>query len=439
MESNPRPVANLIALMDPLDSITDSATPWAALSNDTTTGALTDKHLTGTKAISFAKVNGAANTIFGCIAKTIPAISLGDTNGQTVPGPRGMIRVAFYLSSITDVAYAFVRLGTDADNYNEWRVADSAITAAEWKVADIPISSANYSGITGTGWNPKAITYIAVGVAFDAETNTLSGIVFDHLAFSQSIRTDSAEAAQVLGVVTLGAGTAAIGSVTVTGDALTALQLIDNAISGTEMQVDVVAPLPAGTNSIGKVTVDATDYSFVHAEDDPTCGAHWGAAVLAVRQSTPANTSGTNADYEFLQMDSGALWVAPGFAAPSVVNADISADYTRAAIDCRKMKTLQIDFQFADDSAGELYIQGSSVDGADFVDIKLEANKIYFVTGGVAWTGVSFTGPDENITIADPGAGGSKVSLIIENPPAYVRYFFDRTGGSATGLDTQEH
>ena len=203
MESNPRPVANLIALMDPLDSITDSATPWAALSNDTTTVALTDKHLTGTKAISFAKVNGAANTIFGCIAKTIPAISLGDTKDQTVPGPRDMIRVAFYLSSITDVAYAFVRLGTDVDNYNEWRIADSAITAAEWKGADIPISSANYSGITGTGWNPKAITYIAVGVAFDAETNTLSGIVFDHLAFSQSLRTDSAEAAQVSVVATV--------------------------------------------------------------------------------------------------------------------------------------------------------------------------------------------------------------------------------------------
>lgn len=35
----------------------------------------------------------------------------------------------------------------------------------------------------------------------------------------------------------------------------TAVQLIDNAISGTEMQVDVVAPLPAGTNNIGDVDV----------------------------------------------------------------------------------------------------------------------------------------------------------------------------------------
>lgn len=40
-----------------------------------------------------------------------------------------------------------------------------------------------------------------------------------------------------------------------TGGILTAVQLIDNAISGSEMQVDVVAALPAGTNNIGDVDV----------------------------------------------------------------------------------------------------------------------------------------------------------------------------------------
>lgn len=35
----------------------------------------------------------------------------------------------------------------------------------------------------------------------------------------------------------------------------TAVEIIDNAISGNEMQVDVVAPLPAGTNNIGDVDV----------------------------------------------------------------------------------------------------------------------------------------------------------------------------------------
>lgn len=65
---------------------------------------------------------------------------------------------------------------------------------------------------------------------------------------------------------TLQAGTAEIGNVKnagtfvvqIDGDALTALQLLDNAISGTEMQVDVVAALPVGANTIGAVNLKPT-------------------------------------------------------------------------------------------------------------------------------------------------------------------------------------
>lgn len=42
-----------------------------------------------------------------------------------------------------------------------------------------------------------------------------------------------------------------------TGGILTAVQLIDNAISGNEMQVDVVGSLPAGTNAIGKLAANS--------------------------------------------------------------------------------------------------------------------------------------------------------------------------------------
>ncbi len=42
------------------------------------------------------------------------------------------------------------------------------------------------------------------------------------------------------------------------GAALTALQVIDNMISGSEAQVDVVAALPTGTNAIGRVGHDIT-------------------------------------------------------------------------------------------------------------------------------------------------------------------------------------
>lgn len=42
-----------------------------------------------------------------------------------------------------------------------------------------------------------------------------------------------------------------------TGSIKTAVEVIDNAISGTEMQVDVVAALPAGTNAIGKLAANS--------------------------------------------------------------------------------------------------------------------------------------------------------------------------------------
>ncbi len=57
------------------------------------------------------------------------------------------------------------------------------------------------------------------------------------------------------------------------GAALASLQLIDNAISGSEMQVDVVAALPAGTNAIGKLAandaVDIGDVTINNASNDP--------------------------------------------------------------------------------------------------------------------------------------------------------------------------
>lgn len=40
-----------------------------------------------------------------------------------------------------------------------------------------------------------------------------------------------------------------------TGGILTSVQTLDNAIAGSEMQVDIVAPIPAGTNNIGDVDI----------------------------------------------------------------------------------------------------------------------------------------------------------------------------------------
>jgi len=58
----------------------------------------------------------------------------------------------------------------------------------------------------------------------------------------------------------------------------------------------VQATIAAGATTIGK------------AEDILSADADVGVPAMAVRKATPANTSGTDGDYEFLQMSAGRLW-----------------------------------------------------------------------------------------------------------------------------------
>lgn len=116
------------------------------------------------------------------------------------------------------------------------------------------------------------------------------------------------------------------GTVAVTNASLTT---IAGAVSGTEMQVDVVAALPAGTNAIGKLAansgvdigdVDVTTCGTItpgtaatnlgKAEDAAHTSGDVGVMALTVRQDTAAALGGTNADYQPLVTDaSGRLHV----------------------------------------------------------------------------------------------------------------------------------
>lgn len=162
--------------------------------------------------------------------------------------------------------------------------------------------------------------------------------------------------------VTLASDSTGVVSVDDNGASLTVdnahLTTLGGAVSGTEMQVDVVAALPAGTNNIGDVdvltvpaplsttgggteatalrvtvandstgvlsvddnggslTVDGTVTATIaagattiaKAEDVASADADVGVPAMAVRKATPANTSGTDGDYEMLQMSAGRLW-----------------------------------------------------------------------------------------------------------------------------------
>ena len=70
-------------------------------------------------------------------------------------------------------------------------------------------------------------------------------------------------------------------------------------------------------------TADSEVHLKVVAEDQAFAGGDTGIVHMAVRQATPANLSGTDGDYEPLQMNAGALWVSPlGF--PVSVQTDVT-------------------------------------------------------------------------------------------------------------------
>jgi len=68
------------------------------------------------------------------------------------------------------------------------------------------------------------------------------------------------------------------------------------------------------------VTVPVAATSIAKAEDDAHASADVGVMALAVRKATPANLSGTDGDYEPLQVSAGRLWTS------TTVTGSVSAD-----------------------------------------------------------------------------------------------------------------
>jgi len=110
-----------------------------------------------------------------------------------------------------------------------------------------------------------------------------------------------------------------------TGAIKTAVEIIDNAISGSEMQVDVVASLPAGSAAIGKLAansgvdigdVDVTSIvpgtgatNLGKAEDAVHSDGDTGVMALAVRNDDVAAIGAADGDYAPLQVNAaGSLY-----------------------------------------------------------------------------------------------------------------------------------
>lgn len=161
----------------------ESITPWTELSNDTTGLAVDAAHVLGSYSLEFDKVNGLDGETHGGVEATIAPLDLSRF------GLQDKIVGAFYVSAITDIVHAFVRLGTDSSNYCYWTELDTVpIVAGVWHIFSKTLAEMNIA-VVGTGWNPAVTTYVAVGIEFDLEDDALADIRWDSLAIERAIRT----------------------------------------------------------------------------------------------------------------------------------------------------------------------------------------------------------------------------------------------------------
>lgn len=178
----------------------------------------TDASITGT-AIMMEVASDTLQPVQGTVAGGL-LVNLGGNNDVTVTGTVDLGAVDNAVLDTIDAVLDTIKVDTEAIE-----TAVEAIQAGQ--LADghnVTIDNASIP-VTGTFWQA---------------TQPVSGTVTANLSATDNTVLDNIDTSTA-GIL---ADTAAI---------QTAVETIDNAISGNEMQVDVVAALPAGTNNIGKV------------------------------------------------------------------------------------------------------------------------------------------------------------------------------------------
>lgn len=117
-------------------------------------------------------------------------------------------------------------------------------------------------------------------------------------------------------------------------------------ISGVKYQIIKVAygaldTATLVTSSVGFPVLVATGAaSIAKLEDVASADADVGVPAMAIRKATPANTSGTDGDYEMLQMSAGRLWASATLEAGSQVIGHVLLD-ANSGVDIGKLTANQ--------------------------------------------------------------------------------------------------
>ena len=155
----------------------DDLANWTVKNTDTINMGLDTKHITGINSIKFDKADTAAGDTEALIQNNFN--NFIDASRML---PSQMIFSIFYISSLANVVNSFIRIGSDNSNYNQWTWPSELLKANKWNILTKEIKESDFTDV-GNGWLQTTISYIALGVTFKLQTDTLTAIRFDSLCF----------------------------------------------------------------------------------------------------------------------------------------------------------------------------------------------------------------------------------------------------------------
>lgn len=247
----------------------------------------TDSFIEGTSAVTGA----------GAVRKDT-ATSLVDTDGE------------FTVLQVDSTGRLWVTPGSGASDLG--KAEDAAHSSGDIGVMMLGVRNDTLGNLVSTDGDYASLQLNASGAVYvdgSNSTQPVSGTITANLSATDNAVLDAIQ--------------------TATEATQAAVETLDNAVSGNELQVDIVASLPAGTNAIGTLAansgvdigdVDVTSVvpgtgatNLGKAEDAAHSSGDVGVMPLAVRQDVAGTIAGTDGDYTPLQVDaSGSLRVTAG-------------------------------------------------------------------------------------------------------------------------------
>lgn len=181
----------------------------------------------------------------------------GNLNVNVAAG--GTSGVQFVDGAVRGTATGTLSMGDDGTNIQSIKVDSLGVLAIQDNGGSITVDASSLPLPTGAA---TETTLAAINTKLIEGQDTMANSIPVVIASNQS-------AIPISGTITSNAGTnlntSALNLETTQIAIKTAVEIIDNAIIGNQMQVNIVAPLPTGTNSIGQVTANIGNTIFIQS------------------------------------------------------------------------------------------------------------------------------------------------------------------------------